>query len=97
MDKPVCEQAIDVRPHPQVLVGRDGQLFLTGDAHDVIAQVEGRHPITDLEIDSIAMLHSERSSYCSLLGVPYCHIVAPNKELYFNTSCLTAFVPADSG
>lgn len=65
-----------------VLEGKDGVLFLQNDTNDVIAQIEGRHPVTDQELYQIASEHAGRHAFLRAIGANYLHIIAPDKETY---------------
>lgn len=72
-----------------VLEGKDGVLFLQNDTNDVIAQVEGRHPVTDQELYRIACEHAGRYAFLRAIGANYLHVIVPDKETY-----LTEKLPA---
>jgi alginate O-acetyltransferase complex protein AlgJ len=65
-----------------VLEGKDGTLFLQNDTNDIIAQVEGRHPVTDQDLYQIASEHAGRHAFLRAIGANYLHIIAPDKESY---------------
>jgi len=65
-----------------VLEGKDGILFLQNDTNDVIAQIEGRHPVTDQDLYQIASEHAGRHAFLRAIGASYLHIIAPDKETY---------------
>jgi alginate O-acetyltransferase complex protein AlgJ len=85
------------RQHPNVLVGRDEFLFLTGDTNDVIAQVEGRYRLEPGFIDDTIRVHAERAYLCAAHGMWYRHVIAPNKETVMATHLPDTVVPRRNG
>ncbi len=72
-----------------VVPGKEGYLFLTNDASEVMEQVEGRKVLSPEMLWGIAMTHSARRQYCGeILGAGYDHWLVPDRE-----TALEAFLP----
>lgn len=81
----------------QVLHGREGFLFLSGDANGLVAQIEGRFPFTDELRDRIRRVQARRRRMLRLHGIRYVHLVAPNKETVFEHLLPEEIVPRRDG
>ena len=74
-----------------VLVGQDGQLFLTNDSNDVIGQITGRKPLPRTDMFRIAAAHRARRVFgATVCNFRYEHMLIPNKEC-----ALQDFLPAE--
>lgn len=64
-----------------VIVGQEGELFLTGDANDVIGQITGRKPLLKADLFRIAAAHRLRRIFgATVCDFRYEHMLIPNKE-----------------
>lgn len=66
--------------HPDVAEADDGNLFLTRGRHDVFAHATGRAPVKDEVIDNFCANIAGRTETCDRLGVPYRHVILPDKQ-----------------
>lgn len=65
-------------PHPDVHVGRDGWLFLTGGSNRVLAQY-GAPGFSRAALWRWRRLLEDRVRRCNRLGIRFAHVVAPEK------------------
>lgn len=81
----------------KVLHGRDGYLFLSGDANRVMDQVEGRYPFSEDLRGRIYRVQLARRRLLQQMGVPYVHVIAPNKETVLEQQLPPDIVPRREG
>jgi alginate O-acetyltransferase complex protein AlgJ len=66
-----------------VVVGKDGWLFLRPDGdHDFIAY-RGLNPLTDAELDGWQNVLEKRQAFLASLGIPYLVVVPPDKQTIY--------------
>ncbi len=61
-----------------ILIGRDGQLFLTGGGHHVAQYLTGERRASKSSVETFHANLSARNTTCEALGLPYAHVVFPD-------------------
>ena len=67
----------------KVVVGKDGWLFLDNDSDQVITQYEGKLLFTQEQLEEWRAELTWRRDFFASLSIPYCLMVAPNKETVY--------------
>ena len=73
----------------KVLVGEDGWLFLDNDSNQVIAQYEGKLLFTQEQLEEWREELTWRRDFFTSLSIPYCLMIAPNKEAVYEDALPT--------
>ncbi|SFD98572.1 hypothetical protein [Roseivivax sediminis] len=64
-----------------VLIGRNGTLFIHQGGHKLYDQAQGKRPLKPLERDAFARNLEERRAYCDERRVRYAHLLSPDKQV----------------
>lgn len=65
-----------------VLVGREGMLFLAGGAHRVLDHVSGALRVTPQRLETSRLNHVQRKGIADRRGFGYLHVVTPDKQSF---------------
>ena len=60
--------------------GQNGTLYLTGGAHEVLEYVTGVRPLNPRSLIHFSKNLISRKAAADSMGIPYCHIVCPDKH-----------------
>jgi alginate O-acetyltransferase complex protein AlgJ len=66
-----------------VLVGKQGWLYLRPDGDHNLIAFRGLNPLTEAELDVWQNLFEKRQAYLASLGIPYLVVVAPDKQTIY--------------
>ena len=72
-------QAID----GNVVVGKDGWLYLRPDGDHNFISYRGLNPMTDAELDAWQSLLENRQTFLASMGIPYLVVVPPDKQTIY--------------
>ncbi len=78
---------------PEVLVGRDGWLFLARD-HDCVPEIRGTAPDLDERAREWGARLAQTRSLCDEMGVPFVYAIAPAKQAVYPEALPPGFSPA---
>jgi hypothetical protein len=84
IDQPIWAQ--DISAHPpgkgadDVIQGDDGWLFLARGNHLLLEYITGNIEVTDQSFTDFEDTIASRAEICSKMGVPYKHLVLPDKQ-----------------
>jgi len=79
---------------PEVLVGRDGWLFLARN-HDCVPEIRGTAPNLDARSREWADRLAQTQSVCDEIGAPFVYAIAPAKQAIYPEELPTGFAPVD--
>jgi alginate O-acetyltransferase complex protein AlgJ len=73
-----------VPPHlkEMVFIGRDGDFLFHRD-HDAVEQITGASQLTAAELSQWVACIETRHAWCAARGIPYVHLIAPEKHVVY--------------